>query len=98
VPVHQLFLRDGRADGHARRQRLGSADHIRLHAPMLDSEPSSGTSHPRLDLVIHHQDPVLIQHFLQSLKIVVWWNYVTPLTLDGLDKHGRHILWWRVLV
>src|SRR5438552_7622380 len=65
---------------------------------MLNAEPSPCPSHPSLDLVIHHQDPILVKHLLQPLEIVVRRNNISALALDRLDEHRRNILWRQILV
>src|SRR6266487_4026233 len=98
LPVHQLLLRNGRADRKTRSQRLRRADNIRLHTPVLNPKPAPRPAHTRLDLIIHHHNPILVQQLLQPHKIIVRRDNIAPLALDRLYEHCRHILGRQVLV
>src|SRR5947199_146227 len=98
LPVSKLLRRNGRADRKTRSQRLRRTDNIRLHTPVLNPKPAPRPAHTRLDLIIHHHNPILVQQLFQSQKIIVGRYNIAPLALDRLYKHRRHILGRQILV
>src|SRR2546422_1064478 len=98
VPVHEIRVRNRRANRHTRRQRLRRAENIGFHAPVFNPEPAPSPSHPGLHLIVDHQDSILVQQFSEPLEIFRRRYNIAALSLDRFDEECGDIFRWKILV
>ena len=78
------------AQRHAAGNALGHADHVRLHAGVLDGPPLARAARAALHLVHHQQNAVAVADGAQLAQKVVRRHHVAAFALDRLDEDRRH--------
>src|SRR5699024_11731009 len=78
-------------DGKTCTQAFGHGDDIRGNSSLFKGKERSGTPHPGLDFIHHHQNPVLIAQCADVLEELLrgWDN--AGFTLDGLEENSRSV-------
>src|SRR5947209_572168 len=80
------------------RQRLAEDDDVRLDAEVLDGPEFPGAVEAHLNLVVNHQNLVLVQDFLERREVAFGRDDVAARPLNRLDVEGRELRFIRLRV
>ena len=87
--VHHLGATRHRREWQAPAERLAADEQVGLRVVVLDRPDRPGAAAARLHLVVHVEDPVLVEQLLQALREVGRHRDEAALALHGLEHRAR---------